>query len=217
MDRETFEEAVNWATLVQQLSPSYGEDPEFSFERRVEQLARSEGFADDLMFELVEASQQHLWAWEVLNSVVSREFRMGPRDLPEFVWQWAAQKLEGSLSPPSTGGLNDPVKCIVIADTVHIVRARYGVKPTRNRPGVGSCCAEGGSACDIVGSAQAGTGELRGYKAIERIWRIYRRLSESCWSEGSWQEIVNEWVRRPENLFGGLPRRHARILSELRI
>ena len=144
MDKEKFDDAVHWARLVQQLSPSYGRDPEFSFETTLREFARSEGFEDDLMLRLVQESKQHSWAWDVLNSLVLRIFRTGPRDMPEIVWQWAADKMEGIVSQPRRGRLRRPVDCIAIVDTVHIVKARFGVSSTRNRPEFADCCAEGG-------------------------------------------------------------------------
>ena len=216
MDKGAFDEAVKWARLeIQQLSPSYGRDPEFSFETTLREFARSEGFEDDLMLRLVQESKQHSWAWDVLNSLVPRILRTGPRDMPEIVWQWAADKMEGIVSQPRKGRLRRPVDCIAIVDTVHIVKARFGVSPTRNRPEFADCCAEGGSACDIVGSAQAGN--LRGYKAFEAIWRVYGIFPKACWSEGPWQKIVDEWVWRHENLLGGLLPHHAPVLTELEI
>ena len=162
MDRNDFEEAVRWAKLVQQLSPSYGAgaDSTFELEDALRGLARKKGFEDDLMFEFVEESKEHAWAYDVLNSLVARKFRTRQLDLPGIVWDWAADRLAGNLTQPPTGKITHPSHNIVIADTVHIVRARFGVNPTRNRPGFGECCAEGGSACDIVGAAQVG--ELRG-------------------------------------------------------
>ena len=214
MDKETYEEAVCFARRVRQLSPSYGVDSSFKLEEALKRFAEKTGFSGDIMEELVEMSETRAWAWDILCDMVVRRLKTGRPDLPEIVCRWAADTIRKTCSRPRKGRTR-PSDSIVIADTVHIVKARFGVKPTRNRPGLSNCCAEGGSACDIVGSAQVGN--VRAYKTIEAIWGDYREYSETCWSEGPWEEIINEWVKNPFNMFGGLPPRHTRILSELGI
>ncbi len=215
MDKATYEEAVFFARRVRQLSRSYGGDSSIKFKEALERLAEKKGFSDEIMEMLVETSETEAWAWDVLDSLVVRQMRTERPVLPGIVWIWAADSRDRTLRRPRKGRIRRPSDNIVIADTVHVVKARFGVNATRNGAGPSDCCAEGGSACDIVGSAQVGN--KRAYKTIERISRVYRVFPETCWSEGPWETIIDEWVKYPFNLFGGLPPHHARILSELGI
>ena len=215
MDKETYEEAVHFARCVRQLSPSYGGDSSIKFEEALERLAKKKGFFDEITEELVETSETQAWAWDVLKNMVVRQMRRPQPDLPEIACSWTADMIDGIRRRPRKGRIRRPADYIVIADTVHVVKARFGVNRTRNGAGPSDCCAEGGSACDIVGSAQVGN--KRAYKTIERISRVHKVFPETCWSEGPWEKVIDEWVKYPFNLFGGLPPRHARILSELGI
>ena len=57
----------------------------------------------------------------------------------------------------------------VICGAIQYVGTLYNLPPTRNGKGPGECCAEGGSACDVVGRAIFGK-HLKAYKNTERIW-----------------------------------------------
>ena len=52
---------------------------------------------------------------------------------------------------------------------LHHIGIRFNLLPTRSGAAPAKCCAEGGSACDVVGLAFLG-GSLKAYKNAERIW-----------------------------------------------
>ena len=70
---------------------------------------------------------------------------------------------------PTTGGSPDANRDWVICGAIYHVGVRFGLDPTRNGAGPEACCAEAGSACDVVGYAFLGKAN-RGYKNTERIW-----------------------------------------------
>lgn len=214
MDKETYEEAVCFARRVRLLSPSYSygsRSASRKLEQALERYAEKKGFSGDIIETLIEKSETKAWAWDILCDMVMREFYTGQPDLPENLCLWAADMTKGICARPRKGRIR-PSDGVVIADTVHIVRARFGVSPTRSGAGLSECCAEGGSACDIVGSAQIG--KVRAYKTIEEIWGEYKEYSQTCWSEEPWEQITREWARCANGPTGSVPLHHLRFLCE---
>ena len=216
MDKETYEEAVWFAQRVRHLSPcySYGRSASRKLGQALERFAKKKGLSGDIIEEFIEKSETQAWAWDILCDMVVRELYTGQPDLPVNLCLWAADMTKGICSRPRKGRVR-PSNGIVIADTVHIVRARFGVTPTRSGAVSSDCCAEGGSACDIVGSAQIG--KVRAYKTIEEIWGDYKEYSQTCWSEEPWEQIMREWARCAKGRTGSVPLHHTRLLHELGI
>lgn len=214
MDKETFDKAVRWARLVQQLSPSYGTLSRFAHGRALTQLARKDGTVDQLMRRLVETSKTEAWAWEILNVMLIRRTRTrSSSDLPVEVQLWGVDRLLGRSPKPRKGRIQRPWENLAIVDAVHAVKAHFNLFATRGRSEFPESCAEGGSACDVVGQAQTPS---KNYKATEAIWREWGYFATEQWSEGPWEQILEEWLGDPKTIYGEQRRiGQARILTEL--
>ena len=121
------------------------------------------------------ASTDERWAWEALNLIAQDLLREGT-PLPPELAAWVADVLEDQFLPdnkkkqgrqprprkrgPASEYERDQYICALVC---HL--GRYGLKPTRRKPGEGRACVEGGSVCDAVGRAAN-----LGYKAVESIY-----------------------------------------------
>ena len=115
---------------------------------------------------LIAQSTTDKFAWEALKRIAAIHLRK--RDpLPWVLCEWLADMLEGDRRQPRTGS-NKAVEHMRIYLSVREVVETEGLLATRSI-GPEHCCAEGGSACDVVGAA-FGTG----YKNVEKIWGKWR-------------------------------------------
>ena len=129
-------------------------------------------FLSRLMDESAESKQ----AWDSVKLIAESLLRYGER-LPAELSRWLADVLADQGKPkteqrrprPTTGGSPDANRDWVICGAIYHVGVRFGLDPTRNGDGPEACCAEAGSACDVVGYAFLGKAN-RGYKNTERIW-----------------------------------------------
>ena len=214
MDKETFDKAVRWAKLVQQLSPSYGTLSRFAHGRALTRLAQKDGTVDELMRRLVETSRTEAWAWDILNVMLIHRIRTNScSDLPFEVRYWAGHRLADVNRRPRKGRIRRPWENLAIVDAVYAVKAHFNLFATRGRSEFPESCAEGGSACDVVGQAQTPS---KNYKATEAIWREWGFFATERWSEGPWEQILEEWLGDPKTIYGEQRRiGQARILTEL--
>ena len=91
-------------------------------------------------------------------------------------WAWDAVKLiaedvEQLPRRPRKGG-TDANRDWVFCMAVHHVGVRFHLLPTRNHGDPSKCCAEGDSACDVVGRAL----KVGSYVNAERIWLTHDRI-----------------------------------------
>ena len=124
----------------------------------------------------MDESAESKQAWDSVKLIAESLLRDGER-LPAELSRWLADVLADHGKPkkkrrrprPATGGSLDANRDWVICGAVHHVGLRFNLPPTRNGDGPEACCAEGGSACDVLGRAFLGN-RRRGYKNTERIW-----------------------------------------------
>ena len=143
---------------------------------------------------LIPISERDRWAWETLSSLAQKyidffweedhEFWPWPEDqerelLPKDLALWVSAVLAGVNPKPPNGGKREARRDLAIAETVVFVMDVYGLKATRNAKGLPECCAEGGSACDVVGAAVGGLG----IKAVIAAWDAWKRYTHLRLSE----------------------------------
>ena len=158
---------------------------------------------DTILQELIDGSKKDRTCWDALVEIARGRLRVemadGGKEHPAVTFSAMARGrseqrntlLEGPLldwivdvlgdqllapkerrrpRPPksrkTTG--RDRLMCLLIERSV----ANYGLCPTRSG-GWTRCCAEGGSACDVVGAAAG----MKKYKTAERVWLIRDRLA----------------------------------------
>ncbi len=109
--------------------------------------------------------------WDAIARM-ARDYLRKRRPLPDELADWAADALDSMVNKPAKrprppkGAADDAVrrKVEICLGVYHLVQL-YGLKPTRGLNGLPQCCAEGGTACDVIGAAFG-----LNYKAVERIW-----------------------------------------------
>ena len=133
------------------------------------------------------ATNKH--SWDGL-SLIAQELLQQGEPLPQELGQWVADVLADHAAKPRDkrrprprqGGSPDALRDHIIRWAVRALCMRYHLKPTRNGAAPDDCCAEGGSACDIVGAALAAMNyKPTSYKNIEKVWgnRPWRRPTDS--------------------------------------
>ena len=119
---------------------------------------------------LISGSGETKLAWDSVSLIVQGLLREGDA-LPAELAGWVADVLEGKRPRPSKGPQTKSGRDRMIYLAVYHVAERFELKPTRRRAQewgenvLPDCCAEGGSACDVVGAAF----EVN-YKVAERAW-----------------------------------------------
>ena len=111
-------------------------------------------------------------AWDSL-CLIARDLLKKGHPLPEELGQWVAQVLDDLVHPPAaqprppTGDSNARKK-VLIYMLIHSFVENFGLNPTRgNATNLPECCAQGGTACDVVGRAAN-----LNYKNAEKIWNL---------------------------------------------
>ena len=131
---------------------------------------------DEFLHRLIVESADSKLAWESVKLIAENLLR-GKEPLPAELRTWIAdvlsdlhrQKKDKRRPRPSKGGSREANRDWVICGAIHHIGLRFGLPPTRNGAGPEECCAEGGSASDVVGRA-AFDATLNAYKNTERIW-----------------------------------------------
>ncbi len=118
--------------------------------------------------------------WDALNRMVQHYLRER-RNLPEEMADRAADALDGMVTtpakrprPPKSTEDIASRRVEIYLGVYHLVEL-YDLYPTRGLNGLPKCCAEGGTACDVVGAAFG-----LNYKAVEKIWNARDPLFRSC-------------------------------------
>ena len=170
MDEIRFQEAIRPANYFLENSPYANKPPGAAHAK-----ALSDHFREDLglRLALVMASEHERWAWDAVSAIAQSTLRHRKFDpLPRELARWITEILEGKRSPPKKGSKRQAKRNLMTVDAIHLSALRYELKPTRNRADLPKCCAEGGSACDVVGAAQN-----MGYKTVESIWSEWGRYA----------------------------------------
>ena len=112
----------------------------------------------------IRCSETSRSTWDAL-AAMARLFLRERRRLPDALADWAADALEGRRPrPPRSAEDAARRKVEVWLGVLHLV-CLHDLKPTRALNGLPECCAEGGTALDVIGKASG-----RNYKAVERDW-----------------------------------------------
>ena len=128
-------------------------------------LIRISRDGDGLEENLICLSRSEGWAWDVVNAMAEAALRHPYQPIHPELATWAADRLAGHEPRPRVKGKRLVNRDLAIADSIVVLCKIYDLKPTRSLRGHPECCAEGGSACDLVGVAAGMT-----YKAVERVW-----------------------------------------------
>lgn len=177
MDKETFDRAVAW-TRQQFLSRHQPECNETPAETRAKVYLRvlPEGAREDFLRDLIAQSAESGNAWDAVKLIGENLLRDGECSPPGLA-EWLAdvladhgkRKAEQRRPRPARDGSREANRDWVICGAINYIGQLYDLPPTRTAAKGEVCCAEGGSACDVVGRAVFGK-SLRSYKNTERIW-----------------------------------------------
>lgn len=163
MDKERFAETVRVAEFVMACSQYNGKT---SGAAHAMALIMNSQEGDGLEEDLICLSRSERWAWDVLKEMTQASLRHPYQSIDPVLATWAADMLAGYEPRPRAKGKRQVNRDLVIADSIVVICKIYDLKPTRRSlRGGPECCAEGGSACDVVG---AGAGMT--YKAVEYVW-----------------------------------------------
>ena len=96
----------------------------------------------------------------------------GRAKVSRMAWDWVRSRTRRKLPQrPTTRGPDKDARSAhdrLMTLAIYHVAERFGLHPTRTGSRPQNCCAEGGSACDVVG--RAFFGRMYSYKNVERIW-----------------------------------------------
>lgn len=162
MDKEKFAEAVRAAEFVMACSAYNGKTSGAAHAMALITHSRD---GDGLEENLICLSRSERWAWDAVSAMTQAALRHPYQPISPVLATWAADMLAGNEPRPRVKGKRLVNRDLAIADTIVVLCKLYGLKPTRSLCGHPECCAEGGSACDVVGVAAGMT-----YKAVERVW-----------------------------------------------
>ncbi len=175
MDEKTFERAVA-VTRQQFLSrPELREIRAETYARHYRKVLPKNG-RDDFLRNLIVESAESKMAWDAVK-LITEDLLRTKEPLPAELREWLADVLYDQQRPgkdkrqarPTKGGPPEANRDWIICGAIQYVGTLYDLPPTRNGGGPELCCAEGGSACDVVGRAVFGA-TLKAYKNTERIW-----------------------------------------------
>ena len=177
MDEAEFQRRVayTYSAFLSQHQHQFGETPAETRARIFRKVLPKRG-RDDFLRDLIAESVNIKLAWDSVKLIAEDLLRDGEQ-LPDALAEWVADVLADIAKPrkdrrrprPTKGGSPETNHYWVICGAIQYIGTLYNLPPTRNGGGPGECCAEGGSACDIVGRAVFGK-HLQAYKNAERIW-----------------------------------------------
>ena len=127
----------------------------------------------------IDESETSRDTWDGLNRMVQHYLRER-RTLPHELADWAADALDSMMTEPAKRprprkNTEDVARrrVEIYLGVNHLVEF-HDLYPTRGLNGLPGCCAEGGTACDVVGAAFG-----LNYKAVEKIWNARDHLFRS--------------------------------------
>ncbi len=175
MDEATFKRAVAITRQAFLSRPEFEETPAETRVRVYRKILTKRG-RDDYLRGLIADSAHSKLAWDAVKLIAEDLLRDGEHLPPELA-EWLADVLSDLGRPgkdkrrarPTKGGPPEANRDWIICGAIQYVGTLYDLPPTRNGDGPEKCCAEGGSACDVVGRAVFGA-TLKAYKNTERIW-----------------------------------------------
>ena len=181
MDRVTFRETVRIARVVLEGSRYLRMTPT---EAHATALSFGVRCPDTFVSDLIPHSKHERWAFDSLSVMAQAILRYEYMPMPAELANWAADVLEGRIDRPPKGEKRLANRNLALADTVLFIKVLRDLKPTRSGAGPSECCAEGGSACDVVGAAHD-----MPYKTIEGIWLEWREFLNAR-SQDAYPELI---------------------------
>lgn len=185
MDEVTFKTAVKYAKICMAISPLRDKSSAETLVAVVEDLPSDIQYG--ALIHLIGFSRDHIAYWDAVSALAIRSLRdpfaaeVLPNDghldnsryyrFPAELAVWLAEVLEGKRRRPTKGKDKFYNRDILMGEAIVEVMRRFDIRPTRSKAKKNAspahCCAEGGSACDVVGVAR----DVHGYGNVERIWR----------------------------------------------
>lgn len=185
MDEVTFKRAVNYAKVCMAISPLRDKSSPETLVAVVEDLPPD--IQHSALIHLIGRSRDHVADWDAVRALAIRSLRdpfaagVLPDDshldnsryyrFPVELADWLADVLEGERSRPRMGSDRLYNRDMLMGEAILELVRSFGIRPTRSKAKKSAspvhCCAEGGSACDVVGVAR----DVHGYGNVERIWR----------------------------------------------
>ena len=180
MTEKTFAEAVEWVT---ERLPGIAEPP--IAEEVAEGLAVGWLHSPDFCRVTdIQTSERDKYMWDALQLVAVKYLRDRVA-LPDVLAEWVADVLEGRRPRPRGGSLLE-ARDRMIRLAINAVAWKFKIHPTREHASA-RCCAEGGSACDVVGAAAFP--RQTAYARTEKIWQNRDEVLQSVFQLGiSWIE-----------------------------
>ncbi len=185
MDEVTFKTAVKYAKVCMAISPLRDKSSAETLVAVVEDLPSD--IQRGALIYLIGRSRDHIAEWDAMSALAIRSLRdpfaaeVLPTDshldnsryyrFPVELAEWLADVLEGKRNRPSKGSDRFYNRDMLMGEAIVELVRRFDIRPTRSKAKKNAspehCCAEGGSACDVVGVAR----DVHGYGNVERIWR----------------------------------------------
>ena len=198
MEKEVFHEVVKFARICLERSPMGKRTPGEA------QLAAYDHLDDEdssIKGALIRQSGIERWAWDATVAMavewlreeahIPRKETLPSRDR-SFLANWTADVLAGKRKRPPRGATRLANRDLSIAETVYVLTLMLDLNPMRNskrkRHLTPESCAEGGSACDVVGAALN-----QGYKSVEKAWTRYGELVSERLDGKDAAEIMKGW------------------------
>ena len=197
MDRAEFDRAKEWARFLLRHSPMGNKSSGEAL------LAVTDNGDPSIKAALIAISFTERWAWDATLAMAQEWLRAEawiPRQetLPDSVRSplanWTADVLAKKMKPPPKGGNRLANRDALIAEVVYLLTVLFELKPTRNskkkRLPLPESCAEGGSACDVVGDALC-----MSYKAVEKAWTRYGGFVSERLDGKHVGQILSDWAK----------------------
>ena len=174
MDEATFGEYVKFTkrSFFSEHQPDFSETPAETCLRMYRAVLPARSRVEYLR-QLIAESAESKRAWDSV-ALIAQGLVRDRKPLPEDLGAWVADVLADQLRKdkrrrrPAKGGAPEANRDRIITLAVYHIANRFELPPTRPG-GPRKCCAEGGSACDVVGRAVFGK-NVKAYKNTERIW-----------------------------------------------
>ena len=128
----------------------------------------SEAVKEFVLKRMIEISCRQKYVWDALKVIAERHLRDRVPFNNAFA-DWLADFVAGRKKRPQLGAETVMRSFFICQAIATLLRFSY-LRPTRNRGRADSCCAKGGSACDVVGKAFG----ISQYKSVENIWLQYK-------------------------------------------
>ena len=178
MDKDRFNELVEFTRHI--FFDPRRERREVPAKVRADHYKMLSGFEDvqgQLLHDLIADSEKTKLSWDAV-SLIAREYHRKSLAYPPELHDWVDDVLAGKRTSPPTGAQAKSERDRQVCIAIEYLVKQFDLPPTRNisqtidgkKSDWPHCCAEGGSACDVVGKALGEVDCPVGYKTIEGYW-----------------------------------------------